>query len=116
MGCRCSSPSGSPLRGFCSLCCDRARSVFERAIDVNHRSVSVWLKYAEIEMKNRQVNHARNILDRAITILPRVNQFWYRLPPFVPLCRTPPLPPRKTTGRKGETGGAICDTGATAQR
>jgi crooked neck len=50
--------------------------VFERAIDCNHRSISVWLKYAEIEMTNRQVNHARNILDRAITILPRVNQFW----------------------------------------
>lgn len=28
-------------------------------------------------MKNRQVNHARNIWDRAITILPRVNQFWW---------------------------------------
>ena len=28
-------------------------------------------------MKNRQVNHARNIWDRAITTLPRVNQFWY---------------------------------------
>ncbi|KAM9317196.1 crooked neck-like protein 1 [Gastrophryne carolinensis] len=31
-----------------------------------------------MEMKNRQVNHARNIWDRAITILPRVNQFWYK--------------------------------------
>eukprot|EP00045_Choanoeca_perplexa_P008244 m.75973 g.75973 ORF g.75973 m.75973 type:complete len:670 (+) comp14415_c0_seq1:2-2011(+) len=57
---------------------ERARSVFERAIDCNHRSISVWLKYAEIEMANRQVNHARNILDRAITILPRVNQFWFK--------------------------------------
>ncbi len=29
-------------------------------------------------MKNRQVNHARNVWDRAITILPRANQFWYK--------------------------------------
>lgn len=26
----------------------------------------------------RQLNHARNIWDRAITILPRANQFWYK--------------------------------------
>ena len=25
-----------------------------------------------------QVNHARNIWDRAVTILPRANQFWYK--------------------------------------
>lgn len=29
-------------------------------------------------MRNRQVNHARNLWDRAITILPRVSQFWYK--------------------------------------
>ncbi|XP_033124817.1 crooked neck-like protein 1 [Anneissia japonica] len=57
---------------------DRARSVYERALDVDHRNVGIWLKYAEMEMKNRQVNHARNIWDRAITILPRANQFWYK--------------------------------------
>lgn len=57
----------------------RARSIYERALDVDHRNVTLWLKYAEIEMKSRQVNHARNIWDRAITILPRVNQFWYDL-------------------------------------
>ncbi|EDQ85928.1 uncharacterized protein MONBRDRAFT_33965 [Monosiga brevicollis MX1] len=57
---------------------ERARSVFERALDVNHRAITVWLKYAEIEMKNRQVNHARNIFDRAVLILPRVNQFWFK--------------------------------------
>ncbi|KAL6486665.1 hypothetical protein MHYP_G00060570 [Metynnis hypsauchen] len=56
----------------------RARSIYERALDVDHRNVTLWLKYAEMEMKNRQVNHARNIWDRAITILPRVNQFWYK--------------------------------------
>lgn len=56
----------------------RARSVWERALDVNHRNITVWLKYAEMEMKNRQINHARNIWDRAVSILPRANQFWYK--------------------------------------
>ncbi|MED6294433.1 Crooked neck-like protein 1 [Characodon lateralis] len=56
----------------------RARSIYERALDVDHRNITLWLKYAEMEMKSRQVNHARNIWDRAITILPRVNQFWYK--------------------------------------
>lgn len=31
-----------------------------------------------MEMKNKQINHARNLWDRAITIMPRVNQFWYK--------------------------------------
>lgn len=31
-----------------------------------------------MEMRNRQVNHARNLWDRAVTILPRINQFWYK--------------------------------------
>ncbi|KAK5879646.1 hypothetical protein CesoFtcFv8_022743 [Champsocephalus esox] len=48
----------------------RARSIYERALDVDHRNITLWLKYAEMEMKSRQVNHARNIWDRAITILP----------------------------------------------
>jgi len=59
------------------LLLSRSRSIYERALDVDHRNIALWLKYAEMEMKNRQVNHARNIWDRAITILPRVNQFWY---------------------------------------
>lgn len=59
----------------------RARSIYERALDVEHRNITLWLKYAEVEMKNRQVNHARNIWDRAITILPRVSQFWWVLGP-----------------------------------
>lgn len=25
-----------------------------------------------------QVNHARNVWDRAVTILPRASQFWYK--------------------------------------
>lgn len=45
---------------------------------MDHRNITVWLKYAEMEMRARQLNHARNIWDRAITILPRANQFWYK--------------------------------------
>jgi len=56
----------------------RARSVFERALDVDYRSVPTWLKYAEMEMKHRHVNHARNVWDRAVQLLPRVDQFWYK--------------------------------------
>lgn len=29
----------------------RARSVYERALDVEHRNVTIWLKYAEMEMR-----------------------------------------------------------------
>ena len=29
-------------------------------------------------MRNRNINHARNILDRAVTILPRVDKLWYK--------------------------------------
>lgn len=61
---------------FSISCLFRARSIYERALDVDYRNITLWLKYAEMEMKNRQVNHARNIWDRAITTLPRVNQFW----------------------------------------
>jgi len=57
---------------------DRCRSVYERALDVDHRNIGLWLKYTECEMRNKQVNHARNLWDRAVTILPRANQFWYK--------------------------------------
>lgn len=55
---------------------DRARSVFERALDMDSRSSVLYLKYAEMEIKHRNINHARNIWDRSITILPRVDQLW----------------------------------------
>merc|ERR1719187_2549503 len=57
---------------------ERSRSVFERALDVEHRNLGLWLKYTEMEMRNKQVNHARNLWDRAVTTLPRANQFWYK--------------------------------------
>ena len=52
--------------------------MYERALDVDHRNIGLWLKYTEMEMRNKQVNHARNLWDRAVTILPRANQFWYK--------------------------------------
>ena len=57
---------------------DRARSVWERALEADYRNHTVWLKYAEFEMKNKFVNHARNVWDRAVTLLPRVDQLWYK--------------------------------------
>jgi crooked neck len=33
----------------------RARSVYERALDVDHRNITLWLRYAEMEMRSRQV-------------------------------------------------------------
>ena len=57
---------------------ERARSIFERALDVEYRNPVIWLKYAEMEMKNKFVNHARNIWDRAVALLPRMDVFWYK--------------------------------------
>lgn len=57
---------------------ERARSVFERALEVDHRSAELWLRYAEFEMRNEFVNRARNLLDRAVQILPRVDFLWYK--------------------------------------
>jgi len=57
---------------------DRARSVWERALEIDHRNQTMWLKYAEMEMRHRNINRARNIWDRAVAILPRVDQFWYK--------------------------------------
>ncbi|KND90355.1 Pre-mRNA-splicing factor clf1, partial [Tolypocladium ophioglossoides CBS 100239] len=56
----------------------RARSVFERALDVLPHSVQLWIRYIEAEMKSRNINHSRNLLDRAVAILPRVDKLWYK--------------------------------------
>lgn len=56
----------------------RARSIFERAIDMDYRTHVLWLQYAEMEMRHRFVNHARNVWDRAVALLPRVGQLWLR--------------------------------------
>ncbi len=57
---------------------ERARSIYERALDYDHRSHVLWLHYAEFEMRAKFVNHARNVWDRAVALLPRVSQLWLR--------------------------------------
>lgn len=57
---------------------ERARSVFERALDVDYRQPTLWLKYADMEMKAKFVNHARNVWDRAVTLHPRLDTFWFK--------------------------------------
>ncbi|KAL3921634.1 MAG: hypothetical protein SGILL_002644 [Bacillariaceae sp.] len=72
---------------------ERARSIFERALEVEGRSGELWLRYAEFEMRNEFINHARNILDRAVQLLPRVDFLWYKyvymeeLVRDIPKCR-----------------------------
>lgn len=56
----------------------RARSIFERALDVHPNSVQLWIRYIEAEMKTRNINHARNLLDRAVSRQPRVDKIWYK--------------------------------------
>jgi crooked neck len=31
-----------------------------------------------MEMRHRFVNHARNVWDRAVSLLPRIDQLWYK--------------------------------------
>ncbi|KAF2002918.1 TPR-like protein [Amniculicola lignicola CBS 123094] len=56
----------------------RARSIFERALDVDSTSVQLWSRYIDSEIKERNINHARNLCDRAVTILPRIDKLWYK--------------------------------------
>ncbi|KAM1223787.1 hypothetical protein FF1_042668 [Malus domestica] len=57
---------------------DRARSVWERLLEVDYRNHTVWVEYAGMEMKNKMINHARNVWERAVQLLPRVDQLWYK--------------------------------------
>ena len=56
----------------------RTRAIFERAIEIDYKNPQLWLKYAEMEMKNKFVNHARNVWERACKYLPIMAQFWYK--------------------------------------
>lgn len=47
-------------------------------MDVEPRNTTLWLKFAEMEMREKQINHARNLWDRATLILPRVSAFWQK--------------------------------------
>ena len=55
---------------------ERARSVYERGLDINYQE-QTRLRYLKW-MRNKFVNHARNIYDRVVQLLPRVDQFWYK--------------------------------------
>ncbi|EMD36199.1 hypothetical protein CERSUDRAFT_65926 [Gelatoporia subvermispora B] len=50
----------------------------ERALDIDPLSVQLWLGYTEMELKGRNVQCARNLFDRAVTLLPHVDQLWLR--------------------------------------
>jgi len=52
--------------------------VFERALDVDPRHVDLWIRYTDMELKARNINHARNLFDRGVTLLPRVDSLWYK--------------------------------------
>ncbi|XP_057488993.1 uncharacterized protein LOC130774970 [Actinidia eriantha] len=56
----------------------RARLVWERALIAHRFNHTLYLKYAEFEIKNKFVNSARYIWDRAIAVFPRVDQVWYK--------------------------------------
>ena len=66
------------ISGIINFVIFRARSVYERGLNIDSTTQTIWLKYAEMEMKNKNVNHARNIFDRAVALLPRVDTFWYK--------------------------------------
>lgn len=56
----------------------RARSVYLRALEVDQTNITIRMKFIEMELKHRNINLARNLLDQSITIMPRVDQFWYK--------------------------------------
>lgn len=48
------------------------------SVTLNSPCAILVLQYAEMEMRHRFVNHARNVWDRAVSLLPRVDQLWYK--------------------------------------
>lgn len=55
----------------------RARSVYERALDVDVTYVPFWVQYIRFELAHKAVSHARNLLDRATSVLPYVAKLWF---------------------------------------
>lgn len=55
----------------------RARSIFERALEVNVQHIPFWTHYIQFELSYKNITHARNLLDRAVTTLPRVDKLWF---------------------------------------
>lgn len=56
----------------------RARSIFERALNVDYKNTTIWQRYIEMEVKNKFLNSARNLYDRVTGLLPRVDHFWFK--------------------------------------
>lgn len=54
----------------------RARSIFERALNVDYTQRNVWLKYIEVELMHKNINSARNLFERVVLLLPLENIFW----------------------------------------
>lgn len=50
----------------------------QRLLDNGDTKHCMQIRYTEAEMKTRNIMHARNLLDRAVTILPRVDKLWYK--------------------------------------
>lgn len=57
-----------------------------------------------------QVNHARNVWDRAVTILPRANQFWYKFTYMEEMLKN------IAGARQVSSGFGSCEPGATKVR
>ena len=41
-------------------------------------NVGLWMKYVEMEMRHKFIKHARNIFERSIYLMPRIDQFWFK--------------------------------------
>lgn len=55
----------------------RARSIFERALEVDVEHIPFWTHYVQFELTHRNINHARNLLDRGVTVLPMRSKLWF---------------------------------------
>ena len=47
-------------------------------LELDYKNPTIWLRYAELEMKSGFLARARNVWDRAVTLLPRVDALWYK--------------------------------------
>ncbi|EAY07349.1 Crooked neck protein-related protein [Trichomonas vaginalis G3] len=58
---------------------ENARNVFERALKfTEYKEQTVWNCYVDMELRHKQFNYARNLYERAVTLLPRYDEFWLR--------------------------------------
>ena len=62
---------------------ENSRSVFERALQfTGFKEATVWNCYIDMELRHKQYQHARNIFERSVKILPRYDDFWLRYAKF----------------------------------